>query len=208
MIATIRRPISAAPYSPGYWDVSYSSTVLWVVYLVRRGAGGWAELIYVTTGCQFITSMNLEIRGQHRCLTRVEFALRFETMIQDWISAFSPDRSVLCFRSSTLLVRYTNRPFRHQGKHTKRLTVQLCVVDHCLHNDRRSASSRRLGIYQSCPWVHFVWPNPTQLMGQPNPWTTLEYIVVEAYLWPARNWNVLCGAVRHPQSSSFRYPGF
>ena len=131
---------------------------------MRRGAGGWAELIYVTTGCQFITSMNLEIRRQHRCLTRVEFTLRFVTMIQDWISAFSPDRSVLCFRSSTLLVRYTNRPFRHQGKHTKRLTVQLCVVDHCLHNDRRSASSRRLGIIRV---VHGpISCDPTQ----PNPW--------------------------------------
>jgi len=29
---------------------------------------------------------------------------------------------------------------------------------------------------QSCPWVHFVWPNPTQPMGQPNPWTTLALL--------------------------------
>jgi len=28
-------------------------------------------------------------------------------------------------------------------------------------------------LQQSCPWVHFLWPNPTQPMGQPNPWTTL-----------------------------------
>ena len=25
----------------------------------------------------------------------------------------------------------------------------------------------------SCPWIHFVWPNPTQPIGWPNPWTTL-----------------------------------
>jgi len=49
-----------------------------------------------------------------------------------------------------------------------------------------TATVRVSKIEQSCPWVHFVWPdptrliswltqpNPTQPMGQANPWTTLK----------------------------------
>jgi len=36
--------------------------------------------------------------------------------------------------------------------------------------------------YQSCPWVHFVWPDPTQPMGQPNPWTTLDHTLRDVHL--------------------------
>jgi len=57
-----------------------------------------------------------------------------------------------------------------------------CVAKKCcgrnrspIHTTEFARRPRHLG--QSCPWVHFVCdpthPNPTQPMGQPNPWTTL-----------------------------------
>jgi len=52
--------------------------------------------MYVTTGCHLNLSMNLEIRQQQCCIICIKFKLRANKMIiQEWISAFSPDQSVL-----------------------------------------------------------------------------------------------------------------
>ena len=52
---------------------------------------------------------------------------------------------------------YPPRPLYESSFSTSREAHETShSPDHCLHNDRRSASNRRLGIYQSCPWGHFV----------------------------------------------------
>jgi len=87
-------------------------------------------------------SINLEFRQQQ---TRSQLTLPAQTMIQDVNSAFLPNQSVLNCRSTAIhgctaadvspaptpppsLVPYTNRPFGHQRRCTKRLTiVSFCV---------------------------------------------------------------------------------
>jgi len=66
-----------------------------------------------------------------------------------------------------------------------------CTWVESIHGSSWVGSNLGFGSEQSCPWVHFVWPNLTQPMGRPNTRTTLVQRRCDGFV-PLTAWDEDC----------------